>query len=193
MSRARGHIRLTAIVLALAILLVILIANSPVSWKLPPRSDFPLVGGNWANQRYSTLDKINGSNVKKLRGAWRLHLEGGEPAGLAGNMEATPIVIDGTMFISSGPGNVFAIDATTGTVKWKYRSEANVGPLTNRGVVVAEGKVFSGQRDNTLIALDQRTGALLWKTPLANPGRGHTVAPAVYCNGRVYIGVAGGE
>src|SRR5207247_3603900 len=77
--------------------------------------------------------------------------------------------------------------------KWKYRSESKVGPLTNRGVVVAEGKVFSGQRDNTLIALDQRTGALVWKTAMASPGRGNNVAPAVYCDGRVYIGVAGGE
>jgi PQQ-dependent dehydrogenase (methanol/ethanol family) len=193
MSLARGHIRLTAILLALGTSLAIAIATGPVDWERPPRRDFPLVGGNWANQRYSALDTINKSTVKKLGGAWTLHLEDGKPAGLAGNMHATPIVIDGVMFISSGAGNVFAIDAGAGIVKWKYHSESVVGPMTNRGVVVAEGKVFAGQRDNTLVALDQQTGALVWKTPLATPGRGHTVAPAVYCDGRVYIGVAGGE
>ena len=70
-----------------------------------------------------------------------LHLEDGRTAG---NMQATPVVVGGVMFLASGPGNVFAIDAKTGTVKWTYRSEATVGSTTNRGVVVAEGKVFSG-------------------------------------------------
>jgi quinohemoprotein ethanol dehydrogenase len=193
MSVPRRHARLTAAILVLGPSLAAAIAAGPVNWMPPPGRDFPLAGGNWSNQRYSALDRINRTTVKKLGGAWTLHLEDRKPAGLAGNMHATPIVSDGVMFISSGPGNVFAIDAATGTLKWKYRSESTVGPLTNRGVVVAEGNVFAGQRDNTLVALDRQTGALVWKTRLADPGRGYTVAAPVYCEGRVYIGVAGGE
>src|SRR5260370_27514798 len=129
------------------------VVSGPLNWMPPPRGDFPLAGGNWANQRYSALDRINKSTVKRLGGAWTVHLEDGKPAGLAGNMHATPIVSDGVMFISSGPGNVFAIDAATGIVKWKYRSESKVGPLTNRGVVVPAGNVFAHQRDNTHASL----------------------------------------
>src|SRR3989442_1112095 len=157
MSRARGPIRLTAIVLTPAISLIILIASSTVGWKLPPRSDFPLVGGNWANQRYSTLDQINRSNVKKLGGAWTLHLEDGEPAGLAGNMEATPIVVDGTMFISSGAGNVFAIDAKTGGVKWKFWTLPGPGEI---GHDTWEGDSW------------QHGGGPIWTQPAIDPDLG---------------------
>src|SRR5260370_13671020 len=119
MSHARD-VRSALIVLGVAACLVAAAANGGENWKLPPGRDFPLVGGNWANQRYSTLDKINPSNIKSLGAAWTVHLEDGKPAG---NMHATPIVIDGTMFLSSGAGNVFAIDAKTAAIKWKYRSE----------------------------------------------------------------------
>jgi glucose dehydrogenase len=164
-------------------------AHGPIDWTTAGRN-FPVVGGNLPNQRYSTLRQIDRSNVARLGGAWMVHVEDGNPAG---GMQATPIVVDGVMYISSGPNNVFAIDAATGVVRWKYMSDANVGRMTSRGVVVAEGKVLSGQRDNSLVALDQRTGARLWKTQLAPPGRGYTTAPAVYHDGLVYIGVAGGE
>jgi alcohol dehydrogenase (cytochrome c) len=164
-------------------------AHGPIEWTAAARN-FPLVGGDLANQRYSTLRQIDRSTVARLGGAWTTHLEEGRTTG---NMQATPVVVDGIMYISSGPNNIFALDAATGTIKWKYASQAAVGPMTNRGVVVAEGKVFSGQRDNSLIALDQRTGALIWKTQLAPPGQGYTAAPTTYYDGLVYIGVAGGE
>jgi PQQ-dependent dehydrogenase (methanol/ethanol family) len=166
------------------------LAKADASWRRPAGKDFPLVGGSWGNQRHSSLDKINKGNVGKLGAAWTLHLEDGRTAG---NMQATPIVLAGVMFISSGPGNVFAIDAKSGAIKWTYRSEAKVGSMTSRGVAVADGKVFSGQRDNTLIAIDQQTGKLLWKTEMAAAGPAFTAAPPIYYDGRVYIGVAGGE
>ena len=172
--------------LALPVLLAA--SGGTAAWQLPPGKDFPLVGGNWGNQRYSTLDSISRANVKKLGGAWMVHLEDGKTAG---NMQATPVVVGGVMFIASGPGNVFAIDARTGAAKWRYQSASKTGVMTNRGVVVAEGKVFAGQRDNSLVALDQSSGALVWKTQLATAG--YVTAPTVYHDGLVYIGVAGGE
>ena len=159
-------------------------------WTPPPARNFPLVGGNLGNQRHSALRQIDRSTVSRVGGAWMIHLGDGKTAG---NLQGTPVVVDGVMYVSSGTNNVFAIDAATGDVKWKYQSDAKVGAMTNRGVVVAEGKVFSGQRDNSLVALDQRTGALVWKTQLAAAGRGYTSAPAVYHAGLVYMGVAGGE
>jgi outer membrane protein assembly factor BamB len=173
--------------LCVAILLSAALAPAGNDAQIPAGKDFATIGGNLANHRYSSLTRINKSNVATLGGAWSIHLEDGKPPG---TMQATPIVVDGVMFVVSGAGNIFAIDAATGAVKWKH--ETTLGG-TYRGVAVADGKVFSGRRDNTLIALDQKTGALVWKTQLADPARGTTSAPAVYYDGLVYIGVGGGE
>ena len=93
-------------------------ALGAANWKLPPGKDFPLSGGNWGNQRYSTLNQIDVTNVKKLGAAWSIHLEDGKAA--AGNMEATPVVVAGVMYVTTGLQDVFAIDAKTGTLQWKY-------------------------------------------------------------------------
>ena len=156
--------------------------------QAPARGDFPTVGGNLANQRHSALTGINKANVSRLGGAWMIHLEDGRAAG---TMQATPVVVDGVLYISTGIGNVFAVDGATGAIRWKYGSGGRPG--TNRGVAVGGGRVFAGQRDNSLVALDQKTGARIWRTQLAAAGPGTTSAPAVYHDGLVYIGVGGGE
>ena len=85
----------------------------------PSGRNFETVGGNLANHRYSSLTKINKSNLSKLGGAWSIHLEDGKTPG---TMQATPVVVDGVMFVVSGAGNIFAIDAATGAVKWKHET-----------------------------------------------------------------------
>ncbi len=155
------------------------------NWMAPSGKDFPLVGGNLANQRYSSLAQITPANLSRLGGAWMVHVNGDKP----GSMEATPIVVNGVMYIPTGAGGVLALDATTGAVKWKYESPSGGG--TNRGVSVGDGKVFSSGGGNTLVALDQETGELAWTAKVGD--RGTTVAPAVYYDGLVYMGVSGGE
>ena len=179
---ARSGQRLVPLILVCATLAAA--GNDP---QAPSGRDFATVGGNLANHRYSSLTKINKSNLSQLGGAWSIHLEDGKTPG---TMQATPVVVDGVMFIASGSGNIFAIDAATGAIKWKHETALSG---TYRGLAVGDGRVFSGRRDNTLIALDQKTGALVWKTVLSDPARGTTSAPAVYYNGLVYIGVGGGE
>ena len=148
--------------------------------------DFPTVGGNLANQRYSSLTQITRENVARLGGAWMVRLEDGQPAG---NMQGTPVVVGGVMYIGSGTGKVFAIDAATGARIWTY--QPTVGGQTNRGVAVAEGRVFSGQAGTRLVALDQKTGALVWETRVAE--RGGTPGAVIYHGGLVYAGISGGE
>jgi quinohemoprotein ethanol dehydrogenase len=194
-SPVRGY--LTDLLSALGILLagaVVLSAQSAVpDWRNPPSKDFPLAGGNYSNQRYSALDQINTSNVQKLGGAWSLRLEEGLRGGQLGNLDATPIVLDGVMYVTTGLRNVLAIDAKTGTVKWRYRPEGEAVVGANKGVVVADGKVIFGRRDNTLIALDQQTGQVRWQTVLTTQRAAYTSAAPVYYDGRVFIGTAGGD
>jgi len=172
-----------------AVLLIVLAGATPIPRQSAPRpsgSDFPTVGGNLANQRHSSLTRITPQNVTRLGGAWMVHLEDGQPAG---NMQGTPVVVGGVLYVGSGSGKVFAIDAATGARIWTYVPAA-VGQ-TNRGVAVAEGKVFSGQPGTRLVALDQKTGALVWDTRVAE--RGGTPGAVIYHDGLVFAGIAGGE
>jgi PQQ-dependent dehydrogenase (methanol/ethanol family) len=173
---------LTAACAALALAAV----SAQVDWRQPPTRDFPVVGGNLGNQRYSALTSIHRDNLSRLGGAWLVHLEEGERRG---SMQGTPVVVDGVMYIGSGSGSVFAINAATGERVWKF--ESSFGGQINRGVVVAGGKVFTGQAGCRLVALDQKTGALVWETTLAE--RGGTPGVPMVHGDLVYMGISGGE
>ena len=170
-----------------------ILAPSPAAsqeWTAAPTTDFPLTGGNYWHQRYSALDQIDTSTVTRLGGAWMVHLEEG---GRGGQLEGTPVVVDGVMYVSTGTRSVLALDGGTGSVKWRYRPET-AGPTGgNKGVVVAEGKVFFSRRDNVLVALDQETGTVVWQTQLTPDGGAYVSAPTVYYDGLVYIGTSGGD
>ena len=157
-------------------------------WTAPPGADFPLTGGNYWHQRYSALDQVNTSNVATLGAAWLVGLEGGRPGG---QLEGTPVVVDGVMYVSTGTRNVLALDAATGAVKWRYRPES-AGPIGgNKGVAVADGKVFLGRRDGVLVALDQGTGEVAWETRLTDEPGAYVSAPAVHHDGLVCMGTSG--
>ncbi|MCC7042793.1 MAG: PQQ-binding-like beta-propeller repeat protein [Acidobacteria bacterium] len=184
MDARRAIVRGAVVVFGLAACLAPATAQDS-DQRLPSR-DFPVVGGDAGNQRYSSLDRVSRTNVARLGGAWLLNLEGDE---LRGAMQGTPVVVDGVMYIGSGSGSVFAVNASTGALVWKY--ESAFGGQINRGVVVAEGKVFTGQAGARLAALDQKTGALLWETRVAP--RGGTPGVPMYFDGLVYSGISGGE
>src|SRR5579864_5039955 len=93
-------------------------AGQAGDWRGSPANDFPLAGGDYSNQRYSALDQINTTNIDKLRGAWSIHIDEGGPAG---NLDGTPIVVNGVMYVSTARQHVLAIDAATGAIKWRYR------------------------------------------------------------------------
>lgn len=162
-QRYRVQLSLAIGMCALTGIMAYSVLAAVADWKIRPTKDFPLAGGNYFNHRFSSLDRINASNVKTLGGAWMIHLEEGLRGGQLGNLDATPIVVDGVMYVTTGLRNVLAIDAKTGTVKWRYRPDPSVVG-SNKGVVVAEGKVIFGRRDNHLIALNQETGAVEWAT-----------------------------
>jgi quinohemoprotein ethanol dehydrogenase len=88
-------------------------AWTPAEQALTPMRDWINVGGNIQQQHYSGLNQINGGNVGSLKEAWHVHLDG---SGLLSkyNNEATPLVYNGVMYITTGNNDVFALDAATG-------------------------------------------------------------------------------
>lgn len=171
-------------------------------------------GRDYSNQRFSTLSRIDANNVATLVPAWIYR------SGVKSSFQATPIVVDGTMYLSLPFNHVVALDARTGRELWRYthqrRTEKMCCGPANRGVAVAYGKVFIGTVDARLIALDQKTGQVSWDISLAEDsdstseraeqfaaddplrkqqatgttGVGASMAPLVF-GGKVIIGITG--
>ncbi|MDQ6780800.1 MAG: PQQ-binding-like beta-propeller repeat protein [Candidatus Eremiobacteraeota bacterium] len=158
-----------------------------------PAVDWPTFGYDYSNSRHVPFHQINAANVKSLRLAWKFSL------GTYGKFEATPIVRDGSMYLSLPPNDtVVALHASDGRVLWTYTPELAAvklccGPV-NRGVAVDADHVYLATLDARLIALDRRTGALRWQTAVENPGAGYseTMAPLVWRD-MVFIGISGGD
>lgn len=162
--------------------------------------DAPVAAENWYSYwgsydgtHYSSLAQINTSNVAQLQAKWAAQMPGD------GIVEATPLVIDGVMYTSGPPGEVFAIDARTGSQIWHYqRAQKSINPFesnrVNRGVAVLGNRVFFGTLDAALIALDARTGNPLWEVQVADTMQGYslTVAPLAVKD-KIIVGIAGGE
>ena len=174
-------------VLALMTLGSALTFGRQADWSAAPAADFPLPGGSLSNDRFSTLSTITPASIGRLGGAWMVHVMDGTP----GNMQATPVVVGGMMYLPIGRGGVLALDAATGAVKWKHPPADAAGRGVNRGVVAADGKVFTPGGGNALVALDAKDGSQVWTTAVGD--RGTIEAPPIYYDGKVFVGVSGGE
>ena len=115
------------------------------------------------------------------------------------SFEASPLVVDGIMYLTQPPNDVVAIDARTGRVFWiySYKPRPTARPCcgqVNRGLAILGTTLSMGTIDARLIAIDARDGRPLWRTDVANPEEGYaiTVAPLVIKD-KVVTGVAGGE
>ena len=127
-------------------------------------TDWALYGNDYANQRHSELTQINHDTVGKLKLAWEYH------TGKKGSFQASPVVLDGVMYVSTAFNDVVALDAASGKEIWRYQHKLTTdktccGPA-NRGVAVANGVVYEATIDGRLIALKQATGELLWDTAI---------------------------
>jgi len=158
--------------------------------------------GNWLahgrtydEQRFSPLRAIDRSNVAQLGLAWSFD------TGVGRGHEATPIVVDGVMFVSLPWSVVVALDARTGEVLWKHDPEVPrpwarnaCCDVVNRGVAVYQGRVYVGTLDGRLVALDAGSGAKVWEVNTIDRDKPYTItgAPRVV-KGKVVIGNGGAE
>jgi quinohemoprotein ethanol dehydrogenase len=158
--------------------------------------------GNWVTTGrtydetyYSPLDQINAGNVKNLGLAWRHDLE------TFRGVEASPLVVDGVMYLVSAWDITYAFKADTGQLIWKYdpkvppeRGRYACCEPVSRGLAAWKGKIYVSALDGRLIALDAKSGKPVWTTqtfsqewPYASTG-----APRVF-NGKVLIGAGGAD
>ena len=157
--------------------------------------DWLSYGGTYDEQRHSGLSAVSTDTVTDLGVAWTYDLA------TARGVEATPIVVDGVMYVTSAWSVVYALDAKTGDELWVFdpdvpreRGVHACCDVVNRGVAIWEGKVFVGTIDGRLIALDSASGDVLWDTLTVDLSKPYTItgAPRVV-KGRVLIGNGGAE
>jgi alcohol dehydrogenase (cytochrome c) len=149
--------------------------------------------GGYNAQRYSRLDQINASNVRRLRVAWVYQVKATD------SLETTPLVVDGIMYLSEPGGSVSALDTQTGRPLWKYRRNIPPGARgccgqVNRGVAILGDMVYVGTFDAHLVALDIRSGIVRWDSEVADPKLGHSITGApLAIRDKIVVGMAGGE
>jgi alcohol dehydrogenase (cytochrome c) len=151
--------------------------------------------GSYNGSRFSTLKQIDTSNVQRLVVKWAFQTGPDE------NFEVTPLVIDGTMYITNNRGHVFALDAATGRMIWRYNPEVREdmpvriwGAGGHRGVSVVNGKVLVATADAFLLALDAKTGKLLWKQTVGDYLEGQALAsPPLVVKDKAIIGISTAE
>jgi alcohol dehydrogenase (cytochrome c) len=176
------------------------VAKEPQNWLLHH--------GNYQGHRFSALNEINTATVKNLKVAFTVGLGGFEGAGARykfGDLEATPIVEDGMMYVPDGWGTVYAIDVSNGkkgTFRWKFdpgTDKAWAGDVAccgvnNRGVALWKDKVISISLDGRLFAINKTTGEKVWERKVADPAIAEvlTLAPLVIRDVAI-VGSAGGE
>jgi len=159
----------------------------------PSGANWISYNGDYSGRRYSSLAEISPKNVSQLRAQWIFHIRD------ANELEVTPVVVDGIMFVTSA-NDAFALDARTGRQIWHYARPVTPGLIDdasqhhNRGVAIWHSKVFMETDNAHLLCLDARSGHLLWDVAYTdgNKNYGATSAPLVVKD-KVLVGTSGGD
>jgi quinohemoprotein ethanol dehydrogenase len=187
---------------------LLLLASDAISEIVVNEDAIDNPGKNWLNygrdyseQRFSPLDKINDDNIQELNLSWSYRFP------TARGLEATPLVHEGVIYVTTAWSNVYALDAKNGNALWTFDAQVSkahlaktcCGPV-NRGVALWQGtkddqlQVFVGALDGRLIAIDAKTGKVNWSVQTTPIDSNYSVtgAPRVL-KGMVIIGNGGAE
>ncbi len=152
----------------------------------PSKDSWPTYHGDYTGRRNSPLIQITPDNVKNLGLAWAFQ------TGRTDQIKASPIVVDGVMYVST-PDHVWAIDARTGRQLWTYANPENKAfHIGHRGVAVYKNLVYLTTPDCYLVALNAADGAVKWRIKIADSSKGYwsTNAPLLVKN-HLLVGVSG--
>lgn len=162
-------------------------ASTGVNWLVNGRTN--------DSKHFSPLKQINDQNVSTLGLAWSLDIPGGM------GVVSEPLVVDGVIYLSAPQSKVYAVDAATGKLLWKFDPKVRLNlslngsysARTNGGVAVWNGKVYVGTGDCRLVAIDAKTATQVWEATVCEPTQtGITGAPHV-AKGRILMGFNGSD
>jgi alcohol dehydrogenase (cytochrome c) len=152
----------------------------------PPADTWPTYHGDYTGRRHSPLKQITPDNVKQLGLAWVFQ------TGRSDQIKASPIVVDGVMYVST-PDHLWAIDARSGRQIWQYTNPENKAfHIGHRGVAVYKDLVYLTTPDCYLVALNAADGKVKWRVQIADAKKGYwsTNAPLLVKN-HLIVGVSG--
>src|SRR5438105_2090503 len=208
--QARRILGLTLVLVAIGAALALHFSPSSAAPPVPKPGDVnderiaadAVTGANWLvngrtndSKHFSPLKQINSSNVSNLGLAWYLDYDG-----LMG-VVSEPIVVDGVIYVSAPLSKVYAVEAGTGKLLWKYDPQIRLDQAlngsysarTNGGVAVWNGKVYVGTGDCRLIAIDAATANKIWESTVCEPTQtGITGAPRV-AKAKILMGYNGSD
>jgi alcohol dehydrogenase (cytochrome c)/quinohemoprotein ethanol dehydrogenase len=161
----------------------------------PPAEEWLSYGRDYTERRFSPLDAVNDGNVGKLGLAWSADLE------TARGQEATPLVHNGVLYVTTAWSMVKAFDAATGKPLWSYDPKVPRSTLVraccdavNRGVALYGPNVYVATLDGRLIALDAKTGKDVWVKTVVPDQKNYTITGAPRAaKGLILIGSGGSE
>ncbi len=174
------------------------VTNERVLAESASGANWFLKGGDFRGTHYSPLSQVTDANVDELGLAWSANLP------IPDGISATPIVVDGVIYLSGAYSVVYALDASNGEVLWSFDPEVRKSfaespglswiSRVNRGVAVWDGSVFATTADCRLISLDAATGKVNWSKKTCDNGAGYSISDSPYVGGnKVFVGNAGSE
>ena len=160
-----------------------LIASAPLAaqnvdaamLKNPPADSWPGYHGDYTGRRHSALTEITPQNVHAMTLDWTFQAQ------LPGGIKASPILVDGILYLTM-PDNVWAVDARTGHTIWHYTAPPNKAfHIGQRGVSILKDKLYYMSSDAHLLALDAKTGKVCWDVVVADSSKGQwaTLSPLI--------------
>jgi alcohol dehydrogenase (cytochrome c) len=173
------------------------IAQVPASRLVNAKADsgaWLTYSGDYQSHRFSALRQITPGNVHRLRPLWVYQAR--DP----GDLQSTPIVADGVMYVTEGHSHVVALDLRTGSPLWRWERSVpdslrtlGFGP-TNRGVAILDSTIYVGTLEAHLVALDAHTGFVRWDVRVAPNDSGYAITSApLAVGGMILTGISGGE
>ena len=152
-----------------------------------------MYGRDYGNGRYTPLSHMNRETGRNLVPVWSFQ------TGVADDLHATPLVIDGVIYLSTAWNHVFSIDARNGAERWHYRRSLPeklkycCGPV-NWGVAILGDTLFLGTVDAHLVAIEARSGCVRWDVEVGKPEDNLSIKSVpLVVKDKVLVGIAGGE
>jgi alcohol dehydrogenase (cytochrome c) len=152
--------------------------------------DWIIPGKTYGGNRMTALDEITPENVNQLKKAWVTAVRDD------GEEEASPIVWQGTVYVSTSHDNVLALDGKSGGLRWAfgYNPAYELQYPVNRGVGLANDKLYIVTQDCRLIAIDAATGKQSFNVPACHDTSNTWYSTAAYVyNDKVIVGTSGGD